>query len=108
MRKPWRQQVSPEATIFAMPASSGDSGDPQRRLPVPAGNRIPDSLNGVARIVQGRPGYGVRVDVPCSLYSSSNSCSSTVAGGFSSQIVWSAGISPRSTARFITRTTMAQ
>ena len=34
--------------------------------------------------------------------------SSAELAGFSSQMVWSSGMSPRSTARFITRTTMAQ
>ena len=33
---------------------------------------------------------------------------SAVLAGFSSQMMWSSGMSPRSTARFITRTTMAQ
>ena len=39
---------------------------------------------------------------------SANSDSSAALAGFSSQIVWSSGMRPRSTARFITRTTIAQ
>jgi PhoD-like phosphatase len=39
---------------------------------------------------------------------SASSVASAVDAGFSSQIVWSSGMSPRSTARFITRTTMPQ